>query len=145
MTRRLICFGGAVLCCWFSAANQLSAASSAVSGKVQRANTDVVPNAWVVLVEEAKRLPLDLTLKDDRRIAVAKTDGKGRFEMKLPSLLKRKLMLAVLGEPLVKRTGGMKEVIGTDVAIRNVNLTGPNLIVVPNDFRPSGKSPNVAK
>jgi hypothetical protein len=140
---RLLCLA---LCCWCSAVDQISAAApSALSGKVQRANTDAVSNAWVVLVEEANRFPLDLTLKDDRRIAVAKTDERGRFEMKLLFLSKRKLMLAVLGEPVVKRANGMKEVIGTDVAVRNVNFTGPNVIVVPNNFRPSGKTPAVAK
>jgi hypothetical protein len=145
MISRLITFGGLVVCCWFSAITQLSGAPSGLYGTVQRANAKVVPNACVVLVEEASGFPLDLTLKDDRRIAVAKADERGRFQMKLRSFSEAKLMLAVLGEPVVKRAGGTKEVIGTDVAIRNVNLTGTNMIVVPNNFRPSGKTPSGAK
>jgi hypothetical protein len=110
-----------------------------LSGRVQRANHDGVANAWVVLVEEPKRFPLDLTLKDARKIAAVKTDGAGRFKIKVSSIANRKLILSVLGEPIVKNVAGTREVTGTDIGTRDISTEKPNVLVVPNGFKPSSK------
>lgn len=107
-----------------------------VTGKVVRENGKPV-SAVVVIDERTSTFSLG---RMERRLAVVKADPEGQFKLLVPDDAQvARLRVGACG--VMKRAvlnDGTEGKIGTSVVLEHVSLRKPNIIVVPNDFAPTG-------